>query len=58
MYRARVEGVERLLYKHRWMWRVWSGLILLMGAAALVAHKILSPSQNLCILASYHGPPY
>jgi hypothetical protein len=43
MYRARVRGVEGLLCKidvAPLVWRVWSELILLMGAAALLAHKI------------------
>jgi hypothetical protein len=31
------------LTQHRWMCRVWSGLILLMGAAGLLAHKIRHP---------------
>jgi hypothetical protein len=28
------------------MWRVWYGLILLMGALALLAHKIRSLADN------------
>jgi hypothetical protein len=32
------------LTQHHWMWRMWSGLILLMGAAGPLAHRIRSPA--------------
>nr|ACN34980.1 unknown [Zea mays] len=58
MWRVFVKCTElqRTFYKtpltqHRWMWRMWSGLILLMGAPTLLAHKIRSHSKK----ASSHG---
>jgi hypothetical protein len=53
MYRARVGGVEGLVCKIDVApldvedWRVWSGLTLLMGAAALLAHKIRCLTGNV-----------
>jgi hypothetical protein len=46
--------LQRTFYKtpltqHRWMWRMWSGLILLMGAPTLLAHKIRSRLAMSCI---------
>jgi hypothetical protein len=38
---------KKPLTQHRWMWRVWSGLILLMGTAALLAHKIRCRDEEL-----------
>jgi hypothetical protein len=42
MYRFTKNILQNPLTQHRWMWRVWSGLILLMGAPTLLAHKIRS----------------
>jgi hypothetical protein len=42
MYRVAKNILQNPLTQHRWMWRVWSGLILLMGAPTLLAHKIRS----------------
>jgi hypothetical protein len=42
MYRVAKNILQNPLTQHRWMWRVWYGLILLMGAPALLAHKIRS----------------
>jgi hypothetical protein len=47
--------LQRTFYKtpltqHRWMWRMWSGLILLMGAPTLLAHKIRSLNRTQQLL--------
>jgi hypothetical protein len=42
MYRVAKNILQNPLTQHRWMWRVWSALILLMGAPTLLAHKIRS----------------
>jgi hypothetical protein len=42
IYRVVKNILQNPLTQHRWMWRVWSRLILLMEAPMLLAHKIRS----------------
>jgi hypothetical protein len=42
LHSCSVHFTKTPLTQHHWMWRVWSGLILLMGAAALLGHRIRS----------------
>jgi hypothetical protein len=57
LHSCSVHFTKTPLTQHHWMWRVWSGLILLMGAvrsglillmgaAGLLAHRIRSPGSG------------